>query len=313
VPVLAPRCSTLLFAALVSFARLGVAQADALRKIDRVTQGDRGGSSSPFEGTSSRSGSRAGAGSARSRGGSSYEHPRGDDECDRYSDSLCDDDSLKLLLLYYTLGLPWSVPRLYDDPTLVGYAPYPFAHGPGVLRLAPHATPETDAQGVRAVALALDVESGYMLEGVVPGAMALRLQLPHRFELDSRVHLLSDVLDPAHSLAATATAHVAYRFAQGRRFDFRTGIGMRMFALDDVRMGIDFVHALDTYLGRRFVWRVELHAGNADKAFVGQARSTLGAMIGRCELYAGYDHTVYTGDGSRATLGGPIGGMRAWF
>jgi len=220
---------------------------------------------------------------------------------------------MSLLFFYYTFGLPWSLPRLFDDPTLVGYARRPFADGPGMLRLAPHSTPETDAEGVRDVALAVDMETGYMLEGVVPGAIAMRLQLPHRFEVSSRVHLLSDVLDPAHPLAAAATTHLAYRFAQGSRFDFRTGVGMRLFALDDVRMGIDFVHAFDIYIARHFVWRVELHAGNADRAFVGQARSTLGAMVGPCELYAGYDHTAYLGDGTRATLGGPVGGVRAWF
>ena len=239
----------------------------------------------------------------------------GADQCGMYENSPCPGEynSFGMLLFAFTFGIPWMVPRLYDDPTLVGYAPYPFANGPGVLRLAAGSNPDTDAQGVRNVALAVDVESGYLIEGVVPAGIAMRLQLPRRFELDTRVSMLTDVLEQPAQVGSTGTAHLSYRFAQSKRFDFRTGLGMRMFTLDAVRLGFDLMYAVDSYIAQNVVLRIELHMGNLTQAFVGQARSTLGVMFGPAELYAGYDHTSYISEGSTARLGGPVVGVRAWF
>jgi hypothetical protein len=109
-----------------------------------------------------------------------------------------------------------------------------------------------------------------------------------------------------------ALAHVQYRHAQTKRVEFRTGVGVRMFALDRFRAGLDLLYAVDAYFARRGVTRIELHLGTLGHAFAGQVRATVGAMIGRCELYAGYDHSVFVGRG-KATLGGPVAGLRAWF
>jgi hypothetical protein len=60
---------------------------------------------------------------------------------------------------------------------------------------------------------------------------------------------------------------------------------------------------------------MEVHAGlMLPEAGFAQARATMGGMIGRTELYAGYDHT-YLSDGhdAGAKIGGPIAGVRAWF
>ena len=62
-----------------------------------------------------------------------------------------------------------------------------------------------------------------------PTAEAQRLMLPWRLEIDTRASLLSDVNEHPTQLAAAGTAHLNYRFAQGPRFDFRTGIGPRVF------------------------------------------------------------------------------------
>lgn len=238
----------------------------------------------------------------------------GGPECGQYAHSPCPDfDSLGAFFVAYTFGSPWMVPRLFDDRTLVGYAPYPFYGGAGVLRLAEGSNPETDAQGVRNVALAVDVESGYFVQGAVPAGFAMRLALPRRFEIDTRVSLLTDILEIPSQLAALGTSHVSYRFAQGKRFDFRTGLGMRVFTLDSVRLGIDVMYAVDSYIAQNVVLRIELHMGSLSQAFVGQARSTLGMMFGRAEVYAGYDHTSYISEASTARLGGPIVGVRSWF
>ncbi|MDB4975450.1 MAG: hypothetical protein JWN48_3791 [Myxococcaceae bacterium] len=311
-------------------------RADALRRVDHEARGHGGGghhhsSSAP----SHDSGSRGGSGSSgwgnggrtrtRSYGGSSSSssgsytsrwQSRGtydrDEDCGHFAGSTCVDDSFALLFTMYTLGMPWTVPRLYDHPELVGYAPYPFARGPGLLRVAEGSSPEAVAQDARKVALSVEVESGYQLQGVVPASIGTRLLLPYRFELDTRSSLLSDIREHPTQLAAAGTAHLAYRFAQGPRVDFRMGVGIRNFTLGVPRWGVDVMYAVDGYIARRAVLRIELHVGSAQSSFVGQVRSTLGFMLGRAELYAGYDHTVYHGGGT-AKLGGPLGGLRIWF
>jgi hypothetical protein len=273
------------------------ARADALRNVDRAASGGGGGTDRSSSSSSTRS-----RGSSSSSSGSRWE-----------SDSSDDGDSFMALLMLYTVTSPWTVPRAFDDRALVGYAPHPFYRGAGVLRLAEGSNPETDAQGVRNVALAVDVESGYLIQGVVPAGIALRLALPHRFEIDTRVNLLTDILEIPSQLAALGTSHVSYRFAQGKRFDFRTGLGMRVFTLDSVRLGVDVMYAVDSYIAENVALRIELHVGNLSQAFVGQARTTLGVMFGRTEVYAGYDHTSYISEASTARLGGPIVGVRSWF
>jgi hypothetical protein len=278
--------TSLVLSALLFLLTPTTASADALRKVDRATRSSSSGGSS---GSSS--------GSARS-----------------WSDSDDDDDDLGLLLLYLTvraLGSPWTLPRNWDRPDLTGYAPYPFALGPGFLRAPEPLDPY--APEPRKVALQLDAESGYLLEGVVPASFAARLLLPHRFELGARVSVLGDVLETPTKYGTIGTAHAIWRHAQMKRADLRTGIGMRMFVFDSARFGFDFLYAIDGYIRRRGILRIELHAGSLGNAFAGEARATVGVMVHRTELYAGYDHTAFFGQSASATLGGPIAGFRTWF
>jgi hypothetical protein len=275
-----------------------VASADGLRKVERTTSG--GDRSTRSSSSSSSSGGGGSAWSSSDEGG-----------CGVLGNASCEpEDSFWFLMVAYTLGAPWRIPRThFDHPALTRYAAYPFADGPGLLRAAL----DDPRYTARKVAIALDAESGYMLQGVVPSGLALRVLLPYRLELDARLSGLSDVTERPVAVGSAGTAHVTYRFAQGQRYDFRTGLGLRTFTLDSTHLGFDIVYGLDTYLGRRAVWRVELHAGSAGEAFVGQVRTTVGVMLARFEVYAGYDHTGYLSATSHAALGGPIAGLRAWF
>ncbi|MDB4986728.1 MAG: hypothetical protein JWN04_1906 [Myxococcaceae bacterium] len=288
------------------------AHSHGLRSVDHQARGAgrSGGAASRAGGGAQGRGSR-GAGSGRSVGGGYYAGSNGWN----YTDAPCGrsaycGNSFGLLALTYSLGLPWSLPRTFDNPTLTSYAPYPFADGPGLYRPDADSSPEADQHDLRNVALAVDLESGYQIEGVVPATVAMRTLLPRRFELDSRVSLLRDVQD--HLLAGAGVAHVAYRFAQGPRFDVRMGVGTRLFTLASMRWGVDLMYAMDTYLAQSLVLKVELHVGNVEHALVAQARSTLGSMVGPCELYLGYDHTGYHGS-EFAALSGPVAGLRGWF
>jgi hypothetical protein len=53
--------------------------------------------------------------------------------------------------------------------------------------------------------------------------------------------------------------------------------------------------------------------GTLGNAGAGELRLTRGLMLGRIELYAGYDHTAIWGSSGTTRLSGPLAGLQAWF
>lgn len=265
----------------------GAARADALKRAERATHGN--------------------APSHSSSGGSSTRWQQSS-SCN----GACDDGFALAYFAGMVLGSPWWVPHHLEDPTLsAGFAPYPFADGTGLLRSYDPSDPYAVAP--RRVLLQLDAETGFLLQGVVPGTFSARLLLPYRMELAARASLLSDFYETPAKYGASGTVHFVVRHAQLRRVDFRTGIGMRAFAYERVQLGFDLLYAIDGYIARNMVLRIDLHVGSLANAVVGQARATFGVMVQRTELYAGWDQTGIAGPESSARLGGPVAGMRTWF
>jgi hypothetical protein len=102
------------------------------------------------------------------------------------------------------------------------------------------------------------------------------------------------------------------RFAQSAGVDFRTGLGLRAFGLHKPLYGVDLMYGMDLYAQKPLLVHLELHLGNLGRAVAAQARVTIGVQIWKLELYAGYDHTIFAG-ATKARLGGPVLGLRAWF
>jgi hypothetical protein len=277
------------------------ARADALRQIERTAADDGGGedNADAADSTSDSGGSRSG-----------LEADCFGQECDRGPESLTLSHMFGQMALHI-VGFPWILPYyMLDDPCLDAYAEHPYQAGSG-LALSSRCGDQA-APSARNVLFEVGLESGYMLQQVVPTTAGVRLQLPLRLELDSRVTLLRDFAEQTAEHALSMNSHVAYRFARGRRADFRTGVGVRLYVFDKTLAGVDLLYAIDSYLGRGVVARIELHAGTLGRAFLAQARATLGVMVERFELYAGYDHMVVAGEGT-ARLGGAVAGVRSWF
>jgi hypothetical protein len=221
-------------------------------------------------------------------------------------------------LLELIVLAPWTLPRmLIDDPCLLGYALYPYRDGLGNLRRAP-VRPECAGSEAaplpasRAFAAQTDFEASYVLHDIVAGTFGARLQMPHRLELDGRISLLQDLAAQPHEQALSGTTHLTFRFAQSADVEFRTGAGLRAFSLHEPLFGVDLMYSMDLHPRDPLHVQLELHIGNLGSAFAGQARATIGVQIWKLELYAGYDHTVFSG-ASKARLGGPVLGLRAWF
>ena len=288
------------------------AHADALRRIERETRRD-----SDDRGTRR---SRDDDGGGRRGRDSSRSSTRWVSVEDRHDDD--DDMSAEVAAAFMKLVLfPWTIPhimleqagepeRMERHRCLGTYARVPFQNGPGVLRNGCDEPSHDEMSGL----IGLSSESGFMLQQVVPASVAVRFLLPKRLELSTRADWWFDVAEGSNDRAWMNTTNLVYRFAQSQRVDLRTGAGLRYYKLDDPRFGLDLLYGIDVYGRRPIVFRVELHAGILGDAGFGQARATLGGMIGRVELYAGYDHTYLSdGQGAGAKIGGPIAGVRAWF
>ena len=282
----------------------GVAHAGPLKGADEEAAGTSSGKS-----TSSRA--------SRSSGSSSASG------CEACSDD--DDDDGGVLALLVLRGMaemvifPWKAPYLMlegedarakeTNRCLTRYAAIPYDSAPGVLRDG--CNPQEE--GGRRVKLLSSMESGYMVQGVLPTTLTARLLLPKRAELSFRADYLRDLHDPAEQ-AFAGTALLSVRFAQSQRAQFRTGAGMRLFHLTTPRWGLDLFYAFDIYGRHPVVFRGELHGGFVQSAGVFQARATLGGMLGRMELFAGGEYTYMSdGNGRGVPLGGPVAGVRAWF
>jgi hypothetical protein len=153
-------------------------------------------------------------------------------------------------------------------------------------------------------------EGGYILGGVYRGGFGARLMTPLPLELDVNFHALAEPLpDNTVDRSTFGNAHLGFRFAQSERVQFRTGLGHQQFAdRQGIEPGIDFFYGFEAELGAHLILAVGGNLGSAGHAFVGQARATLGVMLGRVEMYAGYDHVSIGG----VLLGGPTAGLRAW-
>lgn len=241
------------------------------------------------------------------------------------SSSTSDDSPVGRMVLHVLLA-PWTLPHAaLDQPCYAGFAAYPYADGPGLLR--PRAGPkclpgasdsplsEADAAVDTSHSLAAnaDLEGGYVLGNIVAGSIGARLQLPMRLELEGRITMWRDLEAHPPEQALGGTLLGGFRFAQAKYVTFRTGVGMRVFSLHETLFGVDFLYGLDVYGQHPIVFHLDLHGGTLGKALAGQARATLGVQLSKFELYAGYDHTAFAGNGRVTRLGGPVLGLRAWF
>ena len=104
--------------------------------------------------------------------------------------------------------------------------------------------------------------------------------------------------------------NVFFRVAQDEHAESRLGVGARlMLDGDQVDAGFNATWALDVFPVDPLVLSLSIDAGNLGYAFVSHSRATVGLMLSRVELYAGYD--VKTIDA--IVFHGPLGGLRVWF
>ena len=160
------------------------------------------------------------------------------------------------------------------------------------------------------------VEGAYLYDDVWRGAASLRVAFVP-VEIVSRTSYLVEAPegDPVDAMYL-GDAAIMFVPAREREYTVRIGGGIR-YMIDgrtpglgrrDYAMGFDFGAGFDLFPRRPLVVSGRVDAGHLWKAWVLQARATVGVIAGPIELYAGYDHLQI----ARARLGGPVLGVRGW-
>jgi hypothetical protein len=206
------------------------------------------------------------------------------------------------------------------NPTY-GYARYPYANGHDGYLVPREIEVAYDGTIVRPLAtrphdyaVQLTLEAGY-LDSVARVGPSLRLLTPSRVEVETRFALLHESLEqvapgePTSDASSLGASHLSYRLGEGVAGLLRFGIGMR-YMVDDLGAdaGFDMLVSAELFVGRPFVLTLELTGGTLGEAVVFAPRAQLGVMLGRCELFASYEHLVI----GEVELPAPMLGTRIW-
>jgi len=239
-------------------------------------------------------------------------------------------DYLCLVPVLLPFCLPiWAIERTpfepFDqDPFGGRFAAYPYAGSAaghilprplGASREAPAPADddpfaEEPALG-RYLHLRLSGEYAYDVDGAVhrPGG-AMLLDTSLRIGLESSWNVYVEPLAPNATDELTfGDVNVFFRLAQDDWAEFRLGVGANLM-LDGGRVdaGFNGTFALDVFPVDPLVLAVAFDAGMLGDAFALRARGTLGIMLSRLELFAGYDvHTI-----DNILFHGPVAGARVW-
>jgi hypothetical protein len=232
----------------------------------------------------------------------------------------------------FVLLLPWTFPWWLcegggmrgDTVREFAYERYPYAgDASGALRLGPYVNSQFDKPWIdgtesppddtRQVALQVGADQGYVIGGLWRSSVAARLQTPLRLEVDTAWSMYIEPAAQQLDSAWLGSAHVSYRFAQTEHVQFRTGAGYRQWSdSHGTELGVDLFYGIDVFWGRPLTTSMDVHVGNLSDAAVVQFRGTMGILIGRAEILAGYDHLAVQGRTADAALGGPLLGLRLW-
>jgi hypothetical protein len=139
----------------------------------------------------------------------------------------------------------------------------------------------------------------------------LLLETRSRFGLDTETSYLEEKLPGgAQDELWLGDCNVVFRFAQGERAQFRTGLGFNY--LDDpldTNFGFNFTYGADFFPRKPWVVSATIDWGTLGEAELFRARTTGGVVVYGVEVYTGYEYL----DIDATQMNGVLGGVRIWF
>ena len=119
----------------------------------------------------------------------------------------------------------------------------------------------------------------------------LLLDTSSRFGLDVESnHWHETFSGGGHDGLRTGDANVVFRFAQSEHWQFRAGAGVNWLT-DDVgsELGVNFTYGADWFPRKPWTVSSVIDVGKLGGAGLFHNRTTVGAMVGRAEIFCGYD------------------------
>lgn len=207
--------------------------------------------------------------------------------------------------VYTTSGLP---PEEYDIAYRATFgdefAPYPYAPGAtGCL---------TGAVGEGKEWLGhLGLEQGLATDDVDRTGFTLFVEGESGFGANFEWHSLTeDLAGGGHDELHLGELDITYRLVESDHALVRAGLGLNWLGdRYDTDFGVNFTVGADFFPVRPIVLSTELDLGTVGDAQMLHLSGTAGWMMGRMELFGGYDYRRI-GD---AVIEGPLVGLRLWF
>jgi hypothetical protein len=208
----------------------------------------------------------------------------------------------------YADGAPGHMIMTLREPEEGGAVPEEDAAAPEEAE-APFA--EDDSVFDRWFSLRVSGEYAYDLDGVHRPGAALLFDSAWRFGFETGWAVYLEPLPGGRVDSLTfGDLNVFWRFAQDERAEFRLGLGVRlMIDADRVDAGINASYAMDVFPIRPLVISMVVDVGSLGETLVVHGRGSLGVMLSRLEVYAGYDIKLI----DPVLFQGPMGGLRVWY
>jgi hypothetical protein len=220
---------------------------------------------------------------------------------------------LFLEIAFYVVLSPFFIPAaaLGDDYRHQGhFASAPYAGVPGYLQL--EFDPERDPPAMRRPLLGAVVVEGSRPSDQIDRLGAwVRIEGANRLGLDLTGSLVREASSTGQDdQLGLVAGDLTYRFAQGPRLQFRSGLGVNGL-LDHgwSATGLDMLYAVDWMPGSPWVVALAVRGGRVGAAGVFAPRATVGFTTHGWQLEAGYSGLKV----GSVDLGGPVLGVRRWF
>lgn len=219
----------------------------------------------------------------------------------------------------------WGPPAVLDDSLGVpAYFPrFPYDHVPGYLMFEEAILPRTPDEAMegawweplptrpRRWSARFDMEYAEDFDSLTRIGGHLLASTSSRFELDTEAHYFEESLGSAgRDQLWLGDCNLSFRFAQGERAQFRTGLGVNWLNDEtDTELGFNFTYGVDLFPCKPWVFSSSIDWGTLGSAELFRFRTTAGVIVHGLEVYAGYEYL----DLDRTQVGALVGGVRIWF
>lgn len=223
------------------------------------------------------------------------------------------------------LASPWWLPHMAVGDRIgrtFAFDSHPYAGGyDGFVHVAGQSAPMAGGDGGRSLlgrgaAMQAAVEGGWLDPTIQRVGLSARISGHHRFEIETAWSGYQELLGPAERASGRVVdalwigdVNVTWLHAVGESVLIRSGGGIRsMVDAGETTLGVNLTYGMDIFPVQPLVISLSGDIGTVGQALYRGVRATLGFMVGRVEIYGGYDGAWV----DEISLGGGLFGVRAW-